>query len=127
VSPVVAIDLNTANLTVNDSGTPFPWLSMGVNCNAGATIVAFVNSGPDAATLNWIYSTTNPGGTVYASGTSLDTNVPTNEYDFGFDENRIEGQFVFANSAGVTTVNLHAFDGNGGGCEVRGTAEFSAQ
>jgi len=35
----------------------------------------------------------------------------------------IEGQFIFANSAGDTTVSLHAFDGSTF-CETQGTAQF---
>jgi hypothetical protein len=121
-SPVSLISITPANGTVNDPPGPLSFLHIGVNCNAGATIVSFVNTGPDSATLNWIYSN---GTTVYASGTSLDTAVPTNEQDFDFNDKRIEGQFVFANGAGVTTVNLHAYDGNAGGCEIRGTADFA--
>ena len=43
------------------------------------------------------------------------------EQDFWFIDVQIEGQFIFANNEGNTTVNLHAFDGTTF-CEVRGTA-----
>jgi hypothetical protein len=46
------------------------------------------------------------------------------EQDFWFIGVQIEGQFIFANNEGKTTVNLHAFDGNTF-CEVRGTAVFA--
>jgi hypothetical protein len=44
---------------------------------------------------------------------------------FSISGDRIEGQFIFANGAGVTTVKLHAFDGTTF-CEVRGTGVFAA-
>ena len=44
--------------------------------------------------------------------------------DFSFIGVQIEGQFIFANNEGNTTVNLHAFDGTSF-CEVRGTAVFA--
>ena len=44
--------------------------------------------------------------------------------DFWFIGVQIEGQFIFANNEGNTTVNLHAFDGTTF-CEVRGTAVFA--
>ena len=46
------------------------------------------------------------------------------EQDFWFLGVQIEGQFIFANEEGNTTVNLHAFDGTTF-CEVRGTAVFA--
>ena len=46
------------------------------------------------------------------------------EMDFWFIGVQIEGQFIFANNEGNTTVNLHAFDGTTF-CEVRGTAVFA--
>jgi hypothetical protein len=46
------------------------------------------------------------------------------EQDFWFIGVQIEGQFIFANNEGNTTVNLHAFDGTTF-CEVRGTAVFA--
>jgi hypothetical protein len=121
---VYPVSISPGYQQVIDPPGPLSFLHIGVNCGAGgATIVSFVNTGPDAATLNWLYSN---GTTVSASGVALNTNVPTNERDFDFNDKRIEGQFVFANGAGVTTVNLHAFDGNIlGGCEIRGTAEFA--
>jgi hypothetical protein len=81
-------------------------------------LIAFQNIGSDAATLNWIWANATP--TVSASGVVVNS---SSEYDISFLANRIEGQFVFANSAGDTTVNLHAYDG-GTSCEVRGTADF---
>jgi hypothetical protein len=47
-----------------------------------------------------------------------------NDFSVVFNSKRIEGQFIFANSAGNTTVALHAFDG-GTFCEIRGTALFA--
>jgi hypothetical protein len=122
-SPVKPISMSLANGTDGSIPQPIHDLSVAASCNAGSTLVAFANAGPDPATLNWIYS---DGTTVSATGTSLGTTVPANEADFVYDDKRIEGQFTFANSTGVTTVNLHAVDGNAAGCEIRGTAEFAA-
>jgi hypothetical protein len=94
---------------------------MGASCNNGSTLVAFVNATQSGATLNWIYSNATP--TISATGVALGTTTPTNEYDVGYDNNRIEGEFVFADANSVTTIYLHAFDGNADGCEIRGTAE----
>ncbi len=125
VSPVHAIVMSPAFQQVVDQPVIVHNLAMGVNCGAGgATIVSFVNIGEAPATLNWFLS---DGTTVSASGKSLGTTVPENEMDFGFDDKRIEGQFVFADATSVTTVNLHAVDGNAAGCEIRGTAEFAAR
>jgi hypothetical protein len=80
--------------------------------------VAFHNSGSDGATINYLYS---DGTTVTASGNSLQ--AVYGELQVFFNNKRIEGQFIFANLGGNTTVNLHAFDGQTF-CEVRGTAEW---
>jgi hypothetical protein len=120
-SPVKSISMSLASGS-GDSIPPIHGLAIGASCNAGSTLVAFVNSSPDPATLNWVYS---DGTAVSATGTSLGTTSPANEADFVYDDKRIEGQFIFANPTGVTTVNLHAVDGNASGCEIRGTAEFA--
>jgi hypothetical protein len=125
VSPVHAIVMSPGFQQVVDQTVIANHLAMGVNCGAGgATIVAFGNTSESPATLNWFLS---DGTTVSASGKSLGTTVPENEMDFSFDDKRVEGQFVFADATSVTTVNLHAFDGNAFGCEIRGTAEFAAR
>ena len=84
----------------------------------------FRNSGIDMATLNFLFS---DGTTVTASGLILTPTIGPNvgnEFQAIFNIKRIEGQFIFANSAGNTTVNLHTFDG-GAFCEIRGTALFA--
>lgn len=85
--------------------------------DGGAVIVAIQNVGSDGATLNWLYS---DGTTVRATGVALASNTHS---EFPFLGTRIEGQFIFANGAGNTTISLHAFDGTTF-CEVRGTAQF---
>lgn len=45
--------------------------------------------------------------------------------DFDFGGKRLEGQFIWANSTGVTTVKLHVLDLVTTGCEVWGTAVFA--
>jgi len=98
--------------------------------DGGAVLIAFQNIGSEAATLNFLFS---DGTTVTGQGTppavtakvTADGLVlaPGREFDAMFNNKRIEGQFIFANSAGNTTVSLHAFDG-GTRCETRGTAQF---
>jgi hypothetical protein len=96
-------------------------LQVATICHDGATTkIAFQNIGSSGATLNWLES---DGTSVNASGVALAAN--TGEQDFSFAGKRLEGQFIFANGQGVTTVNLHAFDGTSF-CETQGTAEFAA-
>jgi hypothetical protein len=86
--------------------------------------MVFHNSGIDRATLNFLFS---DGTTVTASGLILNPTIGPNvgnDFPIIFNSKRIEGQFIFANSAGNTTVNLHTFDG-GTFCEIRGTALFA--
>ena len=72
---------------------------------------------------------------VYSNGTTVTANgiyqYPYNpiqytpsDYPASFLHARIEGQFIYANPTGNTTVNLHAYDG-GSFCEIRGTAVFA--
>jgi hypothetical protein len=97
-----------------------PGLTIGVGCNGGETgdltDVIFYNNSPGGVTLNWLYS---DGTTVHASGTA----IQSGHYDvFGFNNKRLEGQWIFNASNAEITVNLHAFDG-GSFCEITGTAE----
>jgi len=119
---VFPVSFNVASPGVNDPADALPFLHIGAGCDLPATFVSIINTGPTAATLNWIYSN---GTSVSSSGTSLGTTSPANELDISFDNARIEGQFVFANGNGVTTISLHAFDAEPGGCDVRGTMDFS--
>jgi hypothetical protein len=80
-------------------------------------LIAFQNIGSENATLNFLFS---DGSTLSADGRIL---APGREFDAAFNNKRIEGQFIFGNSAGNTTVSLHAFDGTTF-CETRGTAQF---
>lgn len=114
------VSFDVASPGVNDPSDALPFLHIGAGCDLPATFIAIVNTGPTAATLNWIYS---DGTSVHASGTSL--GASGGEQDLGFDNARIEGQFVFANGDGVTTINIHTFDAEPGGCEIRGTIEFA--
>jgi hypothetical protein len=86
--------------------------------------MVFHNSGIDRATLNFLFS---DGKTVTASGLILNPTLGPNvgnEFSVMFNNKRIEGQFIFSNGAGNTTINLHTFDG-GSFCEIRGTALFA--
>lgn len=104
--------------------------------DGGAVKIAFQNLESDDATLNWWYGMhpykaqptgSNPG-LVNASGVGVNAYGLVvragYEQDFWFIGVQIEGQFIFANNEGNTTVNLHAFDGTTF-CEVRGTAVFA--
>ncbi len=95
-------------------------LELEVTCHlSGQTKVTFHNQGGQA-TLNWLYS---DGATVSASGVA----IPQFErYAIDFAGKRLEGQFIWANANGVTTVKLHALDPVTSGCQVWGTAAFAA-
>jgi hypothetical protein len=86
----------------------------------GPVQIRLQNLGPGNATVNWFFS---DGTTVNASGLAMRPPPEPDEALFDFKNKRLEGQFIFANSAGDTTVNLHAFDG-GAFCEIQGTAQF---
>ena len=79
----------------------------------------FHNGGTAVATLNFLFS---DGTNVTANGLALQPLF--GEFQAIYNSKRIEGQFIFANPTGNTTVNLHAFDG-GSFCEIRGTAVFA--
>jgi hypothetical protein len=93
-------------------------LELEVTCHlSGQTKLTFHNQG-DLTTLNWLYS---DGTSVSASGVA----VPQLErYAFDFAGKRLEGQFIWANPNGVTTLKLHVLDLGTAGCEVWGTAAF---
>jgi hypothetical protein len=89
---------------------------------ANGTKILFENSGPNAGTLNWIYS---DGTTVHAGGDTIGGgNSDPKTFDFSGTNARLEGQWIFWDPADTVTVNLHAFHG-GGICEERGTAEIA--
>jgi hypothetical protein len=86
--------------------------------------VRFTNLGGGGATVNWLFSQGGTSSTVNASGTSLAAaGQGQNFVSFTFS-NRLEGQWIFADATGVTTVNLHAFiaPGDPAFCEFKGTA-----
>jgi|SoiMethySBSTD1v2_1073268.scaffolds.fasta_scaffold02705_19 hypothetical protein len=102
-------------------------LSLLVVCGPSSGQARFINDGPGGATVNWLFSQGGTSSTVNASGTSLATAGQGDSFvNFNF-ANRLEGQWIFADAAGVTTVNLHAFiaPGSPAGCEFKGTAEFA--
>jgi hypothetical protein len=113
---VVPVDLGHGLVLVTvcrDGGQPNSLVQM-----------VFHNSGIDRATLNFLFS---DGTIVTASGLILNPTIGPivgNDFSVVFNSKRIEGQFIFANSAGNTTVALHAFDG-GSFCEIRSTALFA--
>ena len=82
------------------------------------TLVLITNTGSSPATLNWFYS---DGSDVFAGGTSVATGA---DFPFELDGRRIEGQFVFSDETGVSTIHLHALDG-GTACETLGTLEWA--
>jgi hypothetical protein len=117
ISPIVA---TPASGEEPETGTPAS-LNLQFRCHSTAmdlTRVDFHNGTNTTVTLNWIYS---DGTTVNASGVAI---APFGEYDVSYSGKRIEGQFIYADVASVTTVKLHAYDG-GSFCEVRGTAVYA--
>jgi hypothetical protein len=66
--------------------------------------MVFHNSGIDRATLNFLFS---DGTIVTASGLILNPTIGPivgNDFSVVFNSKRIEGQFIFANSAGNTDI-----------------------
>jgi len=96
-------------------------------CGESFGEVRFSNFGSGGATLNWLFSQGGTSSTVNASGTSLAA-PGQGTYFLPFDfANRLEGQWIFADAEGVTTVNLHGFvaPGSPAFCEFKGTAVFA--
>ena len=100
------------NGQTSDLPGPFSFLHLGVGCNVPGTIVAFVNTGPDPASLNWIYGDGTP---TTASGAVIAPNVL---HDFSFAGKRIEGQFIAAADGKVNTLEVHFLD-FGSACEYQ--------
>jgi hypothetical protein len=116
VFPIVMTPANGA-VPVNRTLGRSP-LQVGAACRP--TQLFFFNNGPGAATLNWMFSQgTSSNTTVNASGTVIGFHE-TIPFNYG-NSGRLEGQWILASGGGVTTVNLHAFQGQDE-CEVRGTA-----
>src|SRR3954452_1744109 len=101
-------------------------LSLLMRCNPTSAAADFINNGFGGATLNWIFSQGGTQSTVNASGTSVPGRNELNVITFGFT-NRLEGQWIFADGEGVTTVHLHAFisPGDPAFCEFKGTADWA--
>jgi hypothetical protein len=120
------------NVVLNDGGYKFlPQFPNGpvrvvVACKDPGTQFRIENAGGEDGTLNWMFSQGNPqsnAATVNASGNSIAAGDGQGFFFTG-DGTRLEGQWIFANSAGITTVNLHAYDGVNF-CEFRGTAVYA--
>ena len=120
-SPVFAIRLFPdagSNNFIDFTGSG-PGLAVGTTCHIGAlTLLLISNTGSNPATLNWFYS---DGSEVFAGGTSLAAGA---DFAFELDDRRIEGQFVFSDETGVSSINLHALDGTTA-CETLGTLEWA--
>src|SRR3954453_17620355 len=123
--------VSDVNVPLNDGGykffSPIPNspVQVVVACTDPGTQVRFQNVGGEGGTLNWMFSEGKnfPNSTVNASGDSVAAN-DGRSFFFTGNGTRLEGQWIFANGAGVTTVNLHAFDGDNF-CEFRGTSVFA--
>jgi hypothetical protein len=83
--------------------------------------VHILNASPNDETLNWMFSQGGTSSTVNADGSTLPSG---SSLAFDLSGSRLEGQFIVASGAMVTTVNLHIF--YNGGCEYTGTAESAA-
>jgi hypothetical protein len=96
-------------------------ISLGTWCNLAAPpATMFYFYSRDPATISWFYST---GTTLYAGGDVVPGGNVLKE--FGFDDKRLEGQFIFAQGNHVVTFKLHGYDG-GTFCEIRGTATYAS-
>jgi hypothetical protein len=121
--------VNDINVVLNDGGYKFfspiahSPLQVVVACTDPGTQVRFNNVSGGDGTLNWMFSQGGTSSTVNASGDSVAGN-DGRSFFFTGNGTRLEGQWIFGNNAGVTTVNLHAFDGNNF-CEFRGTSVFA--
>lgn len=93
-------------------------VNVGVNCNnAFGTSVSVLSESP--AKVSYFYTT---GTTVYTGTDALPGSNFVHVY--GFDDKRLEGQFIWAGPGGkVVTIKVHAVDL--GGCEMQGTAVFA--
>ncbi len=117
----IALDLASGQLPVGASLGPSS-LRLYLVCPSTGGHVTFENgANSTGATLNWMFSEGGTSSTVNASGVSL---AAGDQIDFSPPTGRLEGQWIFAEPAGVTTVNLHFFT-NGSFCEARGTAEVA--
>lgn len=118
-SAVVPIALDLASNGYGTIGLGATSLSLIVDCRSSTGGVSFLNnSALTAATLNWMFSEGGTSSTVNASGATI------GEIGFFPPTNRLEGQWIFAEPGGVTTVHLHFFKA-GSFCETRGTAEVA--
>jgi hypothetical protein len=119
---VYPIALTPANgvIPVEASLGPSP---LAVDAACRPTEVIFFNQGSDAGTLNWMFSQgTSSSTTVNASGNVVASAANNGNVAFSYgNSGRLEGQWIFSGGGGVTTVSLHAFQGQDN-CEVRGTA-----
>src|SRR5215831_6866885 len=81
-------------------------LVLRASCNEAQAglVILVLNSGLDDGTLNWLYADAEG---VHAGGLVLRGSHP----HMLSRTSRIEGQFIFADGAGDTIVNLRAFDG----------------
>jgi hypothetical protein len=109
--------------TPNETLARAPNVEVAGSCEVQANIssISFFNRTGSVATLNWIFSEGGAASTVNASGNVI---AAGDHLSFNYNQSkRLEGQWIFS-GGGVTTVNLHAFDG-GSSCEVRGTAVYA--
>jgi hypothetical protein len=117
---VLPIAFTPANGLQNAQLEFFDTIDLQIVASCRPTSVRFDNFTGAAATLNWMFSEgTSSATTVNASGNVI-ANASTLDFAYG-GSGRLEGQWIFSATGGVTTVNLHAFQG-ADSCEVRGTA-----
>src|SRR4051794_25125910 len=81
-----------------------------VSCTDPGTQGRFENTGGGDGTLNWMFSQGGTQSTVNPSGVPVAGGDGRVFFSRG-NGPRLEGQWIFGNNGGVTTVNLHAFDG----------------
>ena len=119
-SPVFAIRLfpNAGTNNFIDFSGFGPGLALGTTCHIGAlTLLLITNTGSSAAPQLVLLRRDRPLRQRHLG-------CRRRRFPFELDSRRIEGQFVFSDETGVSTINLHALDG-GTACETIGTLEWA--
>ena len=101
-----------------------PGVGVSVTCHIDVggdlTLILVSNPGPSPAHLSWFLHSTPGGISADSAGMAAGTDFP-----FALAGRRVEGQLIFSDETGVSTINLHAED-NTSACELIGTLDWAA-
>jgi hypothetical protein len=97
-------------------------LELFASCHDPQTELSISDVGSSGAVANWVYSVN--GSTAVTAGGAVLQVHNGNAANFPFTS-RIEGQWIFAESGYVVTVNAHGYDGGPNNCEFTGTVEIA--